>query len=183
MKVQFIPMWKTVSIINSVYWTLIIIKYGRKLLPHVNWLTSYHSKYLSSKKTLPIAVEKLNSRRKLFIVQCTYINEFWIHRQWSYPNGIHIWGHWIIHAQYQNLMSKKSIDPDVFSTMLGTDRSLAQGHQVGAIEHIKLFPAPWGKCSSLLTDGTLNNCFITVYLILFHTLFQFLAIFNHAVIF
>ena len=26
------------------------------------------SKYLSSKKTLPIAVEKLNSRRKLFIV-------------------------------------------------------------------------------------------------------------------
>ena len=68
-------------------------------------------------------------------------------------------------------MSKKSIDPDVFSKVLGTDSSIAQGHQVGAIEHIKLFPAPWGKCSSLLTDGTLNNCFITVYLILFHTLY------------
>lgn len=81
------------------------------------------------------------------VVYCTYTNEFWVHRQWFYPEGIHIWGHWII-------------------KVLGTDRSIAQGYQVRAIEHINLLPAPWGKCSSLLTDGTLNNCFITMYLII-----------------
>ena len=64
-------------------------------------------------------------------------------------------------------MSKKSIDPDVFSKIF----YCPLGHQVGAIERIKLFPAPWGKCSSLLTDRKLKNCFITVYLILFNSLY------------
>ena len=50
--------------------------------------------------------------------------------------------------------------------------SITQGQRPRAIERIELFPAPKGKCSSLLTNHTLNNCFI-IYFQLFYIISVF----------
>ena len=62
-------------------------------------------------------------------------------------------------------MSEKSIDQNIFPEVLGTARyvPLPEANELRAKECIELFPEPRGKCSGLLTDQTLNNCFITLF--------------------
>ena len=68
-------------------------------------------------------------------------------------------------------MSEKSIDQNIFPEVMGT---IARGQRHEGNRTHQAVTSTEGKCSGLLTDQTLNNCFIN--LISMKTIFLFLYI-------